>query len=491
MSEYSSSVCKRNNHYIDSLLQCFDKTDHAEEKIELLELAARIECNNVTGRLLDSRIEERIHDLSMNYRENCGAESNQHVLHILSRCYEKGGHTRLTKHVIEGDPDHVHSLCIVHPYHVTIPEWLESAVKSSGGRVFLIEEADREKKIRKIVGLLRQFSTAYCYFHPWDVVSAIAVAARSASCTAYFYNHTDHMFNVGCTACDYILDMSEEGAFITNNYRHPGKSVVLPIPIDLRIADAKKNRTLIRKEYNIPLDAKVVLSIATEEKYKVNDLYSFDSFMEALLSHPEVVIVLVGPNPQKKRWEAYKKKYGNRVVLTGILNKEDYERIFSVADCYVDSFPMDSATCTLDALMHGLPAFSLRIPEAYVDEISEIKCDSVDDVTEHVLMALNGSVSYNIDRLLNGVEKGHCEPYWGNKLRAIYNDPKACITCGHASFDINDYYNYMENVFVGKHFILKRDDVRNLKRTVLFQLVGILKLDFMGGLLRSAITLFR
>lgn len=480
----NTDVMRRNRAYIDRLIRQSELTQSINRKIEYLELAARVESKNITGELINNNIENRIKEISSQISQIVPTMPlKNEVLHIITRCYEKGGHTRLLNLIIQTDIEHKHSVCIVNPENLDKLEWLKKSCKESGGEVFKIVGKDRLQKVVQLNSILQEYKYVFCYLHPWDVVSSIAIVRRNSDSKVYFYNHCDHIFNVGVTCSDYVIDMSEEGAFITNSYRCENKSIVLPIPIIWKEQLYSTNAIDLRKKLGIKSDKKVVLTIASEEKYKENKTISFETFVDKLLVNKNIVIVIVGPNPIKRRWKKLKKKYKDNICFTGILNKTEYENIFSIADCYVDSIPMDSATCTLDALMNRIPSYSLRIPEAYVDELSIIKCSNLDNLLNRVKNSLDGFTDYNINSVMISVKANHCNPAWKLKMKKVLFSPQDLKTRGRYAFDIEDYYKYMLDIYIGKKFNINRADLQSFDKKVLLDFIRIIKFDFLIGII--------
>lgn len=186
-------------------------------------------------------------------------------------------------------------------------------------------------------------------------------------------------------------------------------------------------------------------------------------------------MVLVGPNPNNKRWKKLSQHYNGRLKVLGIIKRDECDNLYSIANCYVDSFPMDSMTSTINSVMNGVPSYSLRLPEAYCDELMKIKVNTIDDMNIYINQTLfQDKYITDILQLQKKIKATHCIPGWNENFTNIINKPEGNLQICPKTFEINDYYEYIVLNYLGLGITIKRADIRMLSFTNLMKVFKVL-----------------
>lgn len=476
----------KNKKYLSKLYKYIEQEKEVEKKLELIEFSARFCSNNCLGMLFDQFLENNLKLLSKKYIRKVADETKnekKQILHVVTMSYETGGHTRLINNIVRFDKQYRHSLIVNYPSLCKVPEWLEKTIKESGGTVFYNTAFNLIEKAQYLYEISSEFEFTFCYLHTWEVVTPLAFYSKHKT-KVFFYNQADHLFNIGMGCAEYIFDMSKAGCYITNKFRIPNKSIILPIPINVSLEEKRVNKKQLAGYGIIPDTRKIILSIASEEKYNKNGALSFDKFIIDLLRTGKYLCILVGPNPKKQRWKKLQKKCNGNLLLTGRLNKKECEEIYSLADIYLDSFPMDSATCTLDAAIREIPCVSLKLPEAYVDALMPIKYDSLNKVKSRIeeIEKNKTTAIENAIMIKKQIMITHCCPFWLQNLHKILNNPQKYISNGEKAFEIEDYYEYIAKEYLGTHLTIKRADVTGLCLKNKTRILKVFKLSLLISL---------
>lgn len=135
---------------------------------------------------------------------------------------------------------------------------------------------------------------------------------------------------------------------------------VIPSGLDLSKFDidfTEEDKLNIKKEYNIPLDSKVLLFLGRLGKEKnIEELLA--SFKELIREENKFYLVIVGGGPYLDNLQAEinKLELGDRVILTGMIDPEKIPYIYKMADCFVSASQSETQGLTyIEAMSNGLP----------------------------------------------------------------------------------------------------------------------------------------
>jgi hypothetical protein len=279
-------------------------------------------------------------------------------MHVLTTARPVGGHTRTVLNWILTDAESEHYVVITQQGLAEVPLWLRDAAMSSGGELQLL---DNRRGLIRIAKKLRQAAAdvdlIILHVHPSDVVPSLAFGATSNHPPIALFNHADHVFWVGATSSDVVVNCRESGARLTRDRRGvpTGRTALLPLPL----AGALRLRPKIAARASLGLDGEtvLVLSVASNYKFVPTEYGDFaQTHARVLERYPNVMFVVVGADPTLPYWRRWANLSGGRLKAVGL--HADTSDFFSAADIYCDSIPMGSCTSLLEAGSAGIPCVS-------------------------------------------------------------------------------------------------------------------------------------
>ncbi len=279
------------------------------------------------------------------------------VLHVLSEGYSTGGHTRLVKNWIEKDSDSIHSIITTWQIDTT-PMWLTNAAKESGGWAYSLQQLanfiDRSSVLREIA--YEWADIVVLHVHMFDPIPIMAFGVEGGP-PVLFMNHGDHVFWIGTSIIDNLVNFRESGRELSKIRRNICRTSLLPLPLES--PDIKleyKNR--IRNKLAIKQNAVVLLTIASAYKFKTfGQIHYIDILKRVLDRHNDAVAIVIGPD-NMELWGKANKETKGRILPIGI--QQDIEKYYAIADIYIDSYMFGSVTSALDGGLNELPVAALQ-----------------------------------------------------------------------------------------------------------------------------------
>ena len=174
-----------------------------------------------------------------------------------------------------------------------------------------------------------------------------------------------------------------------------------------RFHDKRNNRESIRKELQIPVDAKVVLSIG-----ELDDNKNHIVVIEAIKEIPDVYYLICGVGPNKEKLE--KAGLGDRLILAGY--RKDIPDIIGACDVFAfPSFHEGLPVSLMEAMAGGLP----------------VVCSEIRGNVDLIKDGLNGFLLGPMD--VDG---------WKDRFQKLLRDERLCDEFAEKALTvINDYSN--------------------------------------------------
>lgn len=370
------------NIIFNALLRCCNRL-YAKEKYEdvlrLTNLTAQFATLNHPGVYADGRIENillkigrkmgsQINTLSIieeRPKSDDALSGNKigRVLHVFTEVYQIGGHTRLAYNWIRKDPDHVHSVIILNQNKkIEVPKELKKIVNNQNGTLIMVPP--HESYLNK-AKLLRAFSKDYNYVvlhhHPNDPIPLVAFAVSGTPPIAIL-NHADHLFGLGSSITDVMLNCRESAMLMSKERRFIDSNRLLPLPLCVSVPAITKSEA--RQELGIPASQCMILSMGSGYKYTPNQKYNFFKTCQHLLAlGPDVHIYIVGVD-QAKYEQLTDIPCDTRLHLLGYLTQPQMYQ--TAADIYLDPFPFGSATALLESILLGSAPVLAYAPDSGV-----------------------------------------------------------------------------------------------------------------------------
>jgi hypothetical protein len=191
----------------------------------------------------------------------------------------------------------------------------------------------------------------------FDVVPTVALAVHDCPPVAVL-NHADHLFWLGSSVTDMVINLRTAGSRHTAKQRFVSCNTVLPIPLANPVG--KASRRDARRSLGLPEDQLVLLSVGRAEKYRPCGPYDFVATAGKILDRQrDAHLYVVGESTAEiapyLRCAAHE-----RLHFVGSM--EDPSLYRAAADVYLESFPFGSQTALLEASLAGLPVVPAYAP---------------------------------------------------------------------------------------------------------------------------------
>lgn len=489
----------KNKKIFDKLVLLIQKNNILlEQKILLAEQLLNILTYNQTGYFYSNILEKFFVEIAKqydiaNYNINYKPKS---VLHVMTQCYEHGGHTRVVERWIDNTKrNYINSVVLLKQNNDSIPELLKKNIKNSKGELIVLEQdmtlVERALKLREIA---MEYEYIVLHTHMEDPTATVAFGTEKFTRPVLFFNHADHMFWIGKTISDMILDIRTQKS-ISPKYRDINDAVLCPIPCDF-VEDIFYEKKEARKSLGIDLEEKIILTSGSNFKFTpIGNDSIFDVYEEILSKNPKVKLIVIGKN---KYWNRVYKKFKNRVELYKEIPYQKYLQYVSAADLVIDSYPMNGETTLIDAVKANVPFLSLDVicsgQNDYIIE-SQGYCLNKKELIEKALKCLcDANYSNNIlqnefelfnknyskENWVNNIEKLYSEAPKKHKLRPIPETKTPCF--------IDDYSVVLERLYrknkifknYGIPYLLEIREIKvpNCFKIYIFILFGINIFDF-------------
>jgi hypothetical protein len=355
-------------------------------------------------------------------------------LHVLSRSLATGGHTALCIRWIESDPtDDIHDLALTHQHVAEVNINLLAAIKNRGGKVISLASTDSLiERAANLRNLSASVDAVVLHLHMWDVVPTIAFANPGGP-PVLVVNHADHLFWVGSSIADLVLNIRPSGEGLCEKHRGCDRLFRLPIPLpsitqNPRITDAGDR---LRSSLGIPPAATVFLTIGAPHKYVPTQTLSFFEAARSILTNlNSAYLIAVGPSADEPRWSSLAHELDGRVIAVGI--QKNLGPYFAASDIYLEGFPFGSLTALLEAAQASLapvlaPAacpLPYRSDDFSLDDLPTPK-DTTDYIAIATQLACDPEHSQHLGHSVRRrVFTEHCSPSWTAHLERLRAEVK-------------------------------------------------------------------
>jgi hypothetical protein len=318
------------------------------------------------------------------------------VLHVASEILPVGGLTNNLAHWLQADTGRTHALAVVNQ-HLAIPEKITSEIARSGGQIHYINRTPGHQVAwaRKLREVAQSYDAVVHHAYGQDPVPVMAFAEPDKRPPVLLLNHADHLFWLGASVADVVLNMREAAQDLAIARRGivPERNVVLPTVVSVPVRT--RSREQAKKELGIAEDAILLFSAARDLKYNTVDGVTFTApHVDLLKRHPKAQLVVLGAG-ERPDWTADKAAVDGRI--RSLPPTPDTRAWFEAADIYVDSFPFVSSTSMMEAAGLGVPLVS-RFYGANDARIFAINHPGIDKPTLHA--ASEAEYVAHLDRLI-------------------------------------------------------------------------------------------
>jgi hypothetical protein len=352
------------------------------------------------------------------------------VLHVATEMLPVGGLVNNLVHWLRADTTRIHSLALTGQ-HIALPEKVSSEIIRSGGQIHRINQTIGHQVAwaRRLREIAQGHDAVVLHSYGQDPVPVMAFAEGDKRPPVLLLNHADHLFWLGASVADVVLNMREAAQDLTITRRGvaPERNIVLPTVVSTPVRT--RTRAEAKRELGIAEDAVFLLSAARELKYNTVDGVTFSAtHVELLKKHPKAELLVLGAG-ERPDWAADKAAVNGRI--RSLPPTPDTRAYFEACDIYIDSFPFVSSTSMMEAAGLGAPLVS-RFYGPDDARIFAINHPGIDKPTLHA--CTETAYLAHLDRLISDADfrmaKGeearqsvlahHTAPGWAGFLESAY-----------------------------------------------------------------------
>ncbi|MQA28889.1 MAG: glycosyltransferase [Luteitalea sp.] len=420
-----------------ALAASLDPERSPEALLQVVKVAARIAAEFHCFRFADGLIENqalrvasvlppRVLPAQLSIA-SCGKRSRaRRVLHVASCVFDVGGHSRMIAEWAARDVDTTHFLVTTHQEGAPPPS-LARAIQDTGGQTWVLGYSSpafvRAQWLRTLASL--DFDFVILHTAPYDPISVAAFGVPGGPPVALL-NHADHVFWIGGSVSDAIINLRPVGAELSAARRFATQNCTIPIPVSK--PPATRDRAGARRQLGLPAAQRVLVSVGRSLKYTPSRTHDFYRVARRLLlEHPAAHLYVLGPDDSHYLKHNAGGTVPERLHLLGpVTNPLPW---FAAADVYLESFPFGSQTATLEAAVMG-PAVVLALaPSTPLLAASDVAFDGLihnasneNEYCRRVSAALDRQPSRHTDaeQLAAAVLTHHVHDHWLAWLHQVY-----------------------------------------------------------------------
>ncbi len=410
-------------------------------------------CGEVSSIELETELIRAAQQLPLPSAGGSQVRPSPRWLHVFTEAYATLGHSNLCRRWIQYDGTVTHDVIIL-AQKGGAPQNLVEAAQETGGQCVVLDAA---QPFMKRAAELRNYAWAnsdvvVLHTHPDEVLGVVAFGV-SGGPVVLVENHADHVFWVGGSVADLILEIRLSGHLWTKQLRGLERSTILPIPlVEQKVSSREEDRRKVRETLGLPEDAVMLLTVGSASKYEAMPGLDFLSTVQEIIhACPKTYLVAVGPKDDGV-WNAAKRATSGRIMPLGY--QPDSTVFCRAADLYLEGFPLGSLTALLEAGQAGLMCVRAPLQSPLPFCSDSLSLDSIpqpNDLNDYIKTAIRLIDDPKLclsggERLKRDIEAQHCGAGWLARLQEI----KAQIPASHrvqlsftpvaASNSLRDWY---------------------------------------------------
>lgn len=326
-------------------------------------MAAQIAAHRHCGFFASPQLERmlnhlgrQIHDTT-SYRRPSPAPQPKKILHVCTEVVDVGGHSKMVARWMNEDVGRQHSMVLTQHSHA-VPEYIASAVSKAGGELHRLDLKprnfmDRALDLRR---LARGYDLIVLNVYAQDVIPMLAFATLESVPPVVFLNHADHMFWLGPSVSDVVINLRDAAEDLSIHRRGVPLERNVMVPTLVGKTYRKRSKTEAKQLLGLDPDGIMLLSAARGSKYRTLSGETFaDTHVPVLADNPNAVMMVLGVGDAPD-WAPAQAAVGGRIHA--LAPTPDPTVYFEAADIYVDSFPFVSSTSMMEAAGYSLPMVS-------------------------------------------------------------------------------------------------------------------------------------
>lgn len=394
---------------------------------------AKFAWDNCTGYYVNWELENLLNQIGYQiFNDESLAKINKekheglNVLHVASELYNTGGHTRFLFHWVKTDKENQNKIIVTRQSEKNLPHAnIELAGLTLDDFVFLDDSQNFIGKASQLRNIAQSYDVVILHIHPYDVIPVMAFSTKDVPPIA-FLNHADHIFSIGMSIADLVLQIRKASIEVDKVKRNPRKQFFLPIPIP--DDNVQLNYGQIREELGIIKNQVVLFSSGTEYKYVPTKKYNFfEHVINVLEKNKNTLLYIAGIEANSILGKKYKH---DQIVYLGYINAENVRKYETACDIYLEGYPFPSYTAMLQAAKRHKPLQLMYDPLQVVTFLK----DSIygfeypeESSWEHSLCKLIESTKLRnelAEKQYEYIKKNHTNQAWQDKLKLLYEELK-------------------------------------------------------------------
>jgi hypothetical protein len=376
-------IIKNKNIFEDLISLVFQERDE-KVQLKLVEQASLWAYRNCTGMYSDNKTEKYLCSVAKKYHVEQHDYKAGTFLHVATEVQATGGHTRLIDNwITNSDNGEKHSLALTCQLDEQVPVWLEESIVEKTGNIYNINEVDYIKNALRLRELASTYEYVILYTHMYDIRPLIAFGTEEFKRPIIFYNHADHVFWLGMSIVDMLVELSHDGKYFSLKNRGKRATSVLAIPIKHNNQRLNKEKAIQKIDKDLA-GKNIIVSMAAPYKYNPIDNYDFICIAKEIIeNNSNSYFVVIGPDRSlQPEWENAFQETNGKIDAVGYKQRDEVLLYIAIADLYIDSLPFYSYTSMLEFAISGIPILSLNTPVCKIDVMykGEVLCDNSDDL---------------------------------------------------------------------------------------------------------------
>lgn len=310
---------------------------------------------------------------------NCKEKPECKDLFIITQAYSSGGHTRLMEN-LSNMLDNKSDLVITRKTNSNTVTRLKNYFNKVD--CMFIEKGNKTNNISTLVNKILRYKKIVLNTHPDDIYSIVAcgVAKKiNSELKIYFVNHADHQSTYGASVADIWYEISLYGMDLDKVRGVKCDKSFLGIPIN-----KEKNLFFNEVKYKSYKEKSLFLLAASSSKFESENNNNIGPLIKLILDlNPSNLVVVIGTNNDSLSFfYNLKEIYGDRISFYNSMPFDDYIKLTSSADFYIDSYPMPGGTAFVEQFIEGIACIGLNSRFYGYSPLELIKRDSVGEVVD-------------------------------------------------------------------------------------------------------------
>ena len=411
------SKINKNYKIYNKIKQIIAQEKSPLEKIKLIQSAAEFATINFTGYFSDAELERFALEYAVtpDTQESCYEAKS--ILHVFTECYPVGGHTRLAYWAIKSLPEYKHYVAIIKQ-RTTVPAWLKNVLDD---RLIILDIKDNFlQKAKYLQQLSLDKEIIILYTHMYDPVPLLAYGTHLFTRPVLYYNHADHLFWLGVSVADCVLDLSLGGQQLSKISRGVTKSEICPVPVE--VPEHRTPKQQAKLKLGLPLDKFIILSTGSAYKFDTEE-YSLMDFALDYYHSDNLMFIFIGPSSATNiKWRNAEEISNGNVKAIGVVkNLSEFDLYLDAADLYINSYPIGSLTAILQAVMrNNLPVLNIKNHAGYnIFGNSYVLVDNITKLHDRITEIKQNKYNLEISQIHEKVVSNHGISSWSLNLSKL------------------------------------------------------------------------